>query len=119
MPATRTPHPPACRLRDTCPCADCRDPRTGQKLFQITDLPADLAVGAVRDGVPAADRNPGRAVRWEPDGLRSVHPRAWPAAHAPGAGDGRTEADQELWAAADPRGRLPEAAGTRTLLVRA
>lgn len=26
-------------LRDNCPCGQCRDPRTGQKLIQITDLP--------------------------------------------------------------------------------
>ncbi|WP_328924138.1 TauD/TfdA family dioxygenase [Streptomyces sp. NBC_00190] len=116
MTATETAHPPAFWLRDNCPCGACRDPRNGQKLFQITDLPDDLAVGAVRDGVPAADGGPGREVLWEPDGHRSVYPDAWLAAHAPGAalgppraGDGRTEADKDLWAAADLRGRIPEA----------
>ncbi|MGP3683834.1 2-trimethylaminoethylphosphonate dioxygenase [Streptomyces sp. IBSNAI002] len=130
MSATRNLHPPAFWLRDNCPCADCRDPRTGQKLFQITDLPEDLAVGAVRDCVPAADGGLGREVRWEPDGHRSVYPEAWLAAHAPGAGgaprpgDGRTEADKELWAAPDLDGRLPEAGweaytGDRRVRIRA
>ena len=27
---------PAVWLRDNCPCAECRDPRNGQKLFGIT-----------------------------------------------------------------------------------
>ena len=38
---------PAIWLRDNCPCAECRDPRNGQKLFAITDLDADLTVTAV------------------------------------------------------------------------
>ncbi|MCX5015638.1 TauD/TfdA family dioxygenase [Streptomyces sp. NBC_00555] len=111
-------HPPAFWLRDNCPCTECRDPRTGQKLFQITDLPDGLAIGAARSGVPAADGSPGLEVRWEPDGHRSVYPQAWLTAHVPGAapatgaphaGDGRTEADKEPWAAADLAGRIPEA----------
>ncbi|MFD9405970.1 TauD/TfdA family dioxygenase [Streptomyces sp. NPDC059989] len=115
MTATETSRPPALWLRDNCPCADCRDPRNGQKLFQITDLPEGLAVGEVREDMPTADGRPGREVVWEPDGHRSVYPADWLAAHAPGAGgpphpgDGRTEADKELWTAADLRGRLPEA----------
>ena len=36
--ATATMTQPAIWLRDNCPCADCRDPRNGQKLFGITDL---------------------------------------------------------------------------------
>ena len=39
---------PAVWLRDNCPCPDGRDPDSGQKLFQITDLDrsrdADLRV---------------------------------------------------------------------------
>lgn len=124
-PATAITDPPAPWLRDNCPCGACRDPRNGQKLFQITDLPAGLAVGEVRACVPAAGGGPGWEVVWEPDGHRSVYDAAWLAAHAPGApggrgdgggaagrglpGDGRTEADKELWAAADLRGRVPEA----------
>ncbi|MFE9635575.1 hypothetical protein [Streptomyces sp. NPDC006463] len=46
MTATGTAHPPAFWLRDNCPRGACHDPRNGQELFQITDLPEDLAVGA-------------------------------------------------------------------------
>ncbi|MEU2430212.1 TauD/TfdA family dioxygenase [Streptomyces sp. NPDC007861] len=99
-------------LRDNCPCTGCRDPRNGQKLFQITELPAGLAVGSVR---PAAtpDGAPAHEVVWAPDGHRSVYPESWLGAHLPGAaadgGDGRGEDDKELWDAADLAGRLPEA----------
>ena len=47
-------------LRDNCGCADCRDPRNGQKLFQITDLPEGLAVAAEN---PAAVDTAGISVR--------------------------------------------------------
>ncbi|MER5872348.1 TauD/TfdA family dioxygenase [Streptomyces sp. NPDC002044] len=129
MPTTAVTGPPALWLRDNCPCGACRDPRNGQKLFQITDLPAHLSVGEARGSVPAAGGGPGWEVVWEPDGHRSVYDAAWLAAHAPGPGggatgrgdggggggrglpgDGRTEADKELWSAADLRGRVPEAA---------
>ncbi|MGW1881851.1 2-trimethylaminoethylphosphonate dioxygenase [Streptomyces sp. NPDC001970] len=99
-------------LRDNCPCPHCRDPRNGQKLFQITELPAALAVDSVRDAT-TADGAPAREVVWAPDGHRSVYAETWLGAHLPGAsaapGDGRTEDDKELWAAADLEGRLPEA----------
>ncbi|WP_330334032.1 TauD/TfdA family dioxygenase [Streptomyces sp. NBC_00536] len=114
MTATTTiPHPPAFWLRDNCPCTDCRDPRNGQKLFQITDLPAGLAIGSAREArTPLGE--PAREIVWAPDGHRSLYPLAWLDAHAPEReaphpGDGRTEADKELWAAADLRGRLPQA----------
>lgn len=94
-------------LRDNCPCPRCRDPRNGQKLFQITDLPTDLALGAVR---PAAD---GVEVDWAPDGHRSVYSTRWLTAHRPGTGgdpgDRRGENGKTLWTAADLNGRLPEA----------
>ncbi len=38
---------PAVWLRDNCPCAQCLDPGTGQKLHDITDIPEDLTVAAV------------------------------------------------------------------------
>ncbi|MFG2617429.1 TauD/TfdA family dioxygenase [Streptomyces sp. NPDC048507] len=113
MSSTAITDSPAPWLRDNCPCDTCRDPRNGQKLFQITDLPPGLAVGSVRE-VPGAT-GAGWEVVWEPDGHRSLYPADWLDAHAPtgGArgtgGDGRTEADKELWAAADLAGRLPDA----------
>ncbi|WP_082119440.1 2-trimethylaminoethylphosphonate dioxygenase [Saccharothrix sp. ST-888] len=87
-------------LRDNCPCTECRDPRNGQKLFQITDLPADLAIA---DQVTEAGV---LAVRWS-DGHRSAYPVEWLT--QAGTGDGRTEQDKRLWAAEDFAAGLPEA----------
>lgn len=99
-------------LRDNCPCAACRDPRNGQKLFQITELPAALAVDTVHDS-RTPDGAPAREVVWAPDGHRSVYAESWLGAHLPGAaaapGDGRTEDDKELWAAERFADGLPEA----------
>ncbi|PYC76989.1 gamma-butyrobetaine dioxygenase [Streptomyces tateyamensis] len=87
-------------LRDNCPCADCRDPRSGQKLFQITELPTDLAVAA------ATELNGFLEVLWS-DGHRSRYPLPWPAAEP--QEDGRTERAKQLWQAADFAAGLPEA----------
>ena len=35
-------------LRDACPCPKCLDPSTRQKLFNTTDLPADILPRAIR-----------------------------------------------------------------------
>ncbi|MFE2416065.1 TauD/TfdA family dioxygenase [Streptomyces hokutonensis] len=104
---------PLAWLRDNCPCPRCRDPRNGQKLFQITELPPDLALDAVRrtdDGVE---------VDWAPDGHRSTYSARWLTANAPGAGGGpgdrRSENGKTLWTAAELNGRLPEASWTEYL----
>ena len=34
---------PAIWLRDNCPCPQCKDPHSGQKLFGIRDLPENIA----------------------------------------------------------------------------
>ena len=101
---------PVLWLRDNCPCAQCRDPRTGQKLFQIDALPDGLRVATVaaaeRAGEPAVE------VVWAPDGHCSAYPSAWLEANRPGGPghrDRRTEAGKELWTARDLAGRLPEA----------
>jgi gamma-butyrobetaine dioxygenase len=100
---------PAVWLRDNCPCAECLDPASGQKLKDITELPEDVAVSATEDAGESV------VVTFAPDGHRSVFSRSWLAAHAldgPDAdghdGDGRTEDDKELWLPAD-LDRLPEA----------
>ncbi|MFG3053829.1 TauD/TfdA family dioxygenase [Kitasatospora sp. NPDC048239] len=90
-------------LRDNCPCAECRDPRSGQKLFQITDLPDDLAVAAHTESGGRLE------VLWS-DGHRSRYPLEWLAQGA--EGDGRTEADKRLWTAADFADGLPSAQWT-------
>jgi gamma-butyrobetaine dioxygenase len=99
---------PAVRLRGNCPCPDCLDPVSGQKLKDITELPDGLAVSA------AADAGDAVAVTYAPDGRQSVFSRAWLAGHALDGDldqdrDGRTEDDgQELWLPAD-LDRRPEA----------
>ncbi len=98
-------------LRDNCDCAACREPASGQKLFQITDLPDDLAIGAER--TVEADGGLACEVHWLPDGHRSVYRWDWLRAEgdAFADGDGRTEDAKQLWTAAFfAGGRLPEAA---------
>jgi len=113
---------PAVWLRDNCPCADCLDPVSGQKLKDITELPDGLAVSTAEDAGDAV------IVTYAPDGHRSAFSRAWLAGHAlsddgPGAeargpgGElgGRTEDDgKELWLPADLAGP-PEASWPRYL----
>ena len=114
---------PAIWLRDNCPCAECLDPDSGQKLKDITELPDRLAVSA------AQETGEWVLVTFAPDGHRSTFSRSWLAAHALGSGergdgdgqadgDGRTEDDKELWLPADlgpPAGRLPEGSWPRYL----
>jgi len=99
---------PAVWLRDNCPCAECLDPVSGQKLKDITELPDGLTVSAVQDTGESV------TVTYAPGGHRSVFSREWLAAHALGGdadtggdGDGRTEDDKELWLPASLDG-LPE-----------
>src|ERR1700693_3030596 len=66
---------PAVWLRDNCPCAECLDPVSGQKLKDITELPEDVAISAADDGESVV-------VTFAPDGHRSVFSRSWLAAHA-------------------------------------
>jgi gamma-butyrobetaine dioxygenase len=106
---------PAVWLRDNCPCAECLDPGSGQKLKDITELPDDLAVSAAEDAGESV------LVTYAPDGHRSAFSRAWLAGHAldgGGDGDGRTEDDKELWLHADlaaAAGGLPESRWPRYL----
>ena len=53
---------PAVWLRDNCPCAECQDPGSGQKLKDITDIPNDLAITLTEDAADSAGllRRPGR-----------------------------------------------------------
>ena len=110
---------PAVWLRDNCPCPECLDPGSGQKLKDITELPAGLAVSAAEvDGESVA-------VTYAPDGHRSVFSRSWLAGHAlaPGSAsndavsqdDGRTEDSKEFWLP-DGLDSLPAASWPRYLL---
>jgi gamma-butyrobetaine dioxygenase len=85
---------PAVWLRDNCPCPDCLDPGSGQKLNDITALPDGLAVRATSVTSQSV------TVTFAPDGHRSVFPREWLAANALDEvreHDGRTEDDKDLW----------------------
>ena len=51
---------PAMWLRDNCPCPQCQDPGSGQKLKDITDMPNDVGVAAsARRRVHPGDVHPG------------------------------------------------------------
>lgn len=95
---------PAIWLRDNCRCAQCVDTGNEQKLFQITDLPPQVAVVATeRDETSLR-------VTFAPDGHRGVFPLGWLAAQGSVTqDDGRSEASKQLWLARDLEGRLPVA----------
>jgi gamma-butyrobetaine dioxygenase len=107
---------PAVWLRDNCPCPECLDPGTGQKLNDITGIPNELAITLVEDAGESVLVTFGR------DQHRSVFSRSWLEEHAldgdgDGDGDGRTEDDKELWLPADldPETRLPAVSWPRYL----
>jgi gamma-butyrobetaine dioxygenase len=107
---------PAVWLRDNCPCPACRDPDSGQKLKDITDIPNGLVVAA------AEDTGESVVVTYAPDRHRSTFSRSWLADHAldgDGGGggtqdDGRTEDGKQLWLPADLDG-LPQGSWPRYL----
>ena len=95
---------PALWLRDHCRGPECRDPVSGQRLVDITDIPADVAIAhAALDGGDIV-------IEFAPDGHRSVFDGDWlhrnaPADDAP-AGD-RTAAAKILWRGDDFAAGLP------------
>jgi len=93
-----TPEPlgfPAVWLRHNCPCPDCRDPVTGQRLLKITDIQNGLVATVT------ARHDTEIVVTFAPDGHRSVFRRDWLAAQAAEDPDPRTEDGKVLWRAAD------------------
>jgi gamma-butyrobetaine dioxygenase len=105
---------PAVWLRANCPCADCRDPGSGQRLVAVTDLPADVTVAGVLASDGAVE------VIFGPDGHRAVFAAGWLARYGDPGGeagteqgpaghdDDRTEDAKCLWAAADLGGGIPQ-----------
>ena len=67
---------PAVWLRDNCPCPECLDPGTGQKLNDITGIPNELAITLVEDAGESV------LVTFGPDQHRSVFSRSWLEEHA-------------------------------------
>lgn len=97
---------PAVWLRDNCPCSRCAIPASGQKLFGITDLPADTRVESVTQDDSSV------TVTFAPDGHVSRFSRSWLHRHRPGAHlptDDRTEDAKRLWQAADIAADVPSA----------
>ena len=101
---------PAVWLRVNCPCPRCGDPRSGQRLAAITDVPADVAV----DEVTVTDATV--RVTFGPDGHQADFDPRWLAQYGPfgtATPDDRTEAAKRLWTAGDisadlPSGRWPQ-----------
>ncbi len=95
---------PAVWLRDNCPCERCRDPRNGQKLFGILDIPANVSIDRIESSAATF------SVTFGPDGHRAVFSREWLDRQlGPASGDGRSEEDKQLWRAGDLAGSLPVA----------
>jgi gamma-butyrobetaine dioxygenase len=96
---------PAVWLRHNCPCPDCRDPVTGQRLVEITQLSNGPLATVTAEWPDSIE------VTFTPDGHRSVFSRAWLAASAldgDGDADARTEDGKVLWPAAS-LGAVPAA----------
>jgi gamma-butyrobetaine dioxygenase len=86
---------PAALMRDNCPCADCRDPVSGQRLITITDLAPQLSVTAM------AEEADGLRITFGPDGHQAVFGREWLASMIAPTVAGRNEDTRQLWRAAD------------------
>ncbi len=80
---------PAIWLRDNCPCAECRDPRNGQKLFGITDLDVDISIVDVT----------GTTVTFSDGHVSRLDPAFLAAGQVP---DDRCEDAKQLWATTQP-----------------
>jgi gamma-butyrobetaine dioxygenase len=100
-------HLPNFWLRDNCRCPKCRHPGNGQKLYEIVDLPADLAT---IEAMAAPDHSV--RVLWS-DGHRSEYAPDWLNDHdlSPSARTAR-QPQPRLWGkaleSALPIGRWPE-----------
>ncbi len=97
---------PALWLRDHCRGPECRDPVSGQRLVNITDIPPDVAIEDARlDGARLI-------VEFKPDGHRSEFDPGWLRRNAPVAdpppGD-RAAGGKILWRGEDFAGGPPRA----------
>jgi len=87
---------PALWLRHNCPCAQCLDPVTGQRLIEVTAIPNGCGVTVETEAEESV------TVVFTPDGHRTVFSRAWLAERAlPAGADPRTEDGKRMWLAAD------------------
>ena len=58
-------------LRDHCQGSECRDPGSGQRLLNITDIPPEIGIGKV------LLEDSQLTVEFQPDGHRSVFNLEW------------------------------------------
>jgi len=72
---------PAVWLRHNCPCAECLDPVTGQRLIEVTAIPNGCGVTVEAQTAESV------TVVFAPDGHRAVFSRAWLTVHRLPAGD--------------------------------
>jgi gamma-butyrobetaine hydroxylase len=84
---------PAVWLRDNCPCADCADPLSGQKLHDITDIAPNAAVAEV---TVESDNSKKLTVAFTPDGHLGEFTVGWLLAH-PLDGRAPDVDEQRLW----------------------
>ena len=115
---------PAIWLRYNCPCSQCLDPATGERLVGITSLPSDVSVaeaklsGNVIEVVFAPDGHQAAFdTRWlgqfgtadaDSASVHSVPGMARPAWQLGGSDDSRTEDAKRLWAGADIASSFPQ-----------
>jgi gamma-butyrobetaine dioxygenase len=93
---------PAVWLRDNCPCHQCTDPGSGQRLTDILDIHNDVSV------VSASLLDDSVLVTYGPDGHQSQFSLGWLKEHAlDEPADPRTADGKQLWQAADLNGRIP------------
>ncbi|MCB2100869.1 MAG: TauD/TfdA family dioxygenase [Rhodobacterales bacterium] len=108
-------------LRDHCQMPESRDPDSGQRFLNVTDIPEDCAIASAQ-----VTADGGLDVVFQPEGHRSLFTADWLRAHCyclNGPYDDRSEAAKRLWAgpgdfpdglpvvpyadfAADPKARL-------------
>jgi gamma-butyrobetaine dioxygenase len=82
-------------LRANCPCGQCQDPGSGQRLAGLAGLPAQVRITAVTEAGGELH------ITFWPDGHQAVFSQSWLQTQVATATDERTEDAKRLWAAAD------------------
>jgi gamma-butyrobetaine dioxygenase len=104
---------PAVWLRANCPCGQCVDFRSGQRLVSITELPADPTVTEITEMTQiteiagVAGHLGSVRVTFAPDGHQAEFAASWLAGLTEQAPDPRTEDAKRLWTASTFGSGLP------------
>ncbi|HEV3268580.1 MAG TPA: TauD/TfdA family dioxygenase [Acidimicrobiales bacterium] len=87
---------PAVWLRDNCPCSQCRDATSQQRLSQLRDLSFDVSAKVTEENEDTV------VVEFTPDGHRATFSRAWLEQQTASSNSTiRNESDQRLWRSED------------------